>query len=187
MVAIVTRINPWPIVRDQFRPYRVDEGTREINIVHLLVFLVLPMIGGGSLAWALGALAGTYVPTFIAVFAIVAAVFTGLVPIIYAVARNMQLPDRQDEGAWKAVRDAKVRVEVLRELYANIAFAVLLLIFSLVPLVILLFALPEVVADVLSGIVYGVGIAICFSFLHIITGVYEVLDDQASDLMNRLR
>jgi len=183
---MLDRVSPFQIIRDNFCPFSHGVG-RQFSKRHFASFAVLPCVGGVVLACTLYGIQPPTAAIIIGVYSIIAAVMTALLAVIHNVIGSTSVEKGFDAGDWKKKRELILQLEVLRELYANASYAVLILVGGLGPLVALLFDLPCVARVVLSGAVHAVSISVVLSFLSVITGIYLVLDTQAKNMDSAIR
>lgn len=180
--------NLFQIVRDTFQPYVFKANARRFSIVNIANFGVFPTASGAALAWLAGPISSSGNDIYIAVFAVVGAVLTALLAVVQNVVAATDAKTPYDVGARNQESARAVRIEVLRELYANIAYAVLLMVLCGIPIVLLdVETLPKWMKYWCSGAVYAVSVLVIVTFLHIVSGVYLVLDVQAAEASSRLK
>ncbi len=180
------RVNPYQIFKDQFCPFRHGEG-RRFHFGYLFFFLVVPIGVGCPVAYITGPLSDpTTIGLFLAVFSLVAAVLTAMISIIHAVLGGTRFEKEYDPGQFQIVRAEQNRLDVLRELHTNIAFAVILLIFSLVPLIVLLFSINDYWAMGITMVVFSVAVVVAITVLSIMVGVYDIIENEAIRLNDEL-
>lgn len=192
---MIDRLDIFPIIKDHYCPFRYGEG-RRFSWSFLLLFFVAPTAIGILLAWKVGYVDSVQIPLVLSAYSVLAAVMTGLLPIIHAVVGQSRTPETLDVGQRLEIDRALIRIETLRELYSTISYSVIVLTIGVVVTVALVFVLPStsaplgdrrVVALVLSGLVYFVGASTMLSFLNIAVGVYAALEDQAKRTTQELR
>ncbi|HEV7299034.1 MAG TPA: hypothetical protein VGN72_06670 [Tepidisphaeraceae bacterium] len=175
--------NIGPIVWDHFRPFRFGEK-RQTSFQHIAVFLVIPILFGVALSFWKPAGARSQQAAFMTAYSLVAAVMLALLPVVQSILGFTPI-DRErvflerDKPLW---REQVIRLQVLRELYSEISFAVLILVVSLAPAMAAgASALPLWALQGLSAFVYSVGFSAAIACVHIMTNVYLVLDAQAKE------
>ena len=176
-----------PILSDRLRPPSFPDGKR-FNAKHFALIFVLPFVAAVALALRYPVINKDYQPTILAIFGMVAAVLTALLPIIPAVIGNVQVKDKYERSQHAVWVNLANRLDVLRGLYSAISWAVILLVLSLVPVLILQIQnLPALVGQILAGMIYFVGLSVAVAFLEIVAGVYQVLMDQAKQISQKLK
>ncbi len=192
---MLDRLNPIPIAKSYVSPFGGDDdaqSVRRCDWAHVFMFLVAPAVLGLATWLFLGELSGKVedISLYIATVSILAAVMTGLLPIVHGVLGQTQVINYTplDEKSRKAELR---RVETLRELYSAICFSVISLVFGILFLLALAFAeamLPSMrwIRSAFSIFIYIIsGIAIA-AFLNIATGVYAALEHQADGVTSKL-
>lgn len=179
-------INIWLIVKNHFSPFRFGHD-RKFSLPYFFVFFVIPLAIAFALTWRFGAVRDTDIGNFLTVFSVVAAVMTALMPVVQSIVGLADFDTRFGESQKRLYHQQIVRLQVLRELYAEISFSVILLVFALVPLICLeIDSIAPWVRKGMSGFVYFVAAAVALSFLHIIMGIYLVLEVQAHEANRKL-
>lgn len=189
------------IIAHNFRPYRLDIQARRVSWQNVLLFAVFPIGTGVCLEFLIGTITSASIGTFIALLALIGAVLTTLLALIQTLVGGLRLDRKYDGGSRIHAKRPHLRLEVLRELYANIAFSVLAMIVGAIPAILL--AVPSATEGVAtrpqapdyfywvvrgcSCIVYSTCTLQFFTFIHIIAGVYLILDDQAEDAASEFK
>lgn len=161
-------------------------------MLFLMIFLVVPLMAAILIVSQFNSIDDDLIPLIMAAFAVLAAVMTGLLPIVHGVVGQVQCGSFEP-GQFPLVRRELDRIETLRELYSTISYAVIILVLGVVALVALaLIPAPLVGQDgepygmwlwvriTLVGFTYFVAASTMASFFNIATGVYESLEDQAA-------
>lgn len=186
-MLMATDIDIRPIFMDFLRPFRFRKG-RKFSFGHLAFSLLLPLALGILLSFKHPIIAERYQITILTVFGVIAAVMTALLPVVQYVV-GVGLPEERYTRAQHAAWEHQIaRLQVLRSLYSTISVAVVLLVFSLVPLMLLQVNwFPDGVKQGISASIYFVGFATAISFLQVISGVYLVLEAQAKEFDQKLK
>ncbi|CAG0984201.1 hypothetical protein PHYC_01934 [Phycisphaerales bacterium] len=180
--------NLWQIIGDHFCPFSFKGQRRSFSAANAVYFAVAPGCAGYVLLRYAGPISESGNDIYLTVFAVVGAVFTALLTVVQSVVGGTDKATPYDAAARIRESQRSIRLEVLRELYASIAFAVLFLVLSAVPIMALDYApLPHAWRAIASAFTYGVAVLMAFTFLHIISGVYLVLDAQAKETSDRLK
>jgi hypothetical protein len=151
-----------------------------------VIFLAFPVAMSAALAAVAGAIDGDLVVVVIAILSIAAAVLTGLIAVLQNIVGGIRI-DAFLESERMLYRHTRSKLNVLRSLYADIAFTVLVLLIALVASGFLYADINHHINLACSGLIYYAAISLGLSLVHIISGVYLVLDVQANDLERRLR
>lgn len=192
---MIHRLDIRAIIKDHYCPFVVHKG-RRFSLPFFGLFFLIPSAAGAALAMTVGYVNLTLIPLVLAAFGVLAAVMTGLLPIIHTVVGHTRdfvklEPGRKIEGEREIIR-----IETLRELYSTISYSVIVLTAGIVVAVALVFVLPpdgantttpvapypryyDVLARIFSGFVYFVGASTILSFLNIAVGVYAALEEHA--------
>jgi hypothetical protein len=184
---MATDLDIGPIIWDFLHPFSFRKG-RRFSFSHLLWTIISPAAVAIWLSFKYPVIDPQYQVTLLTVFGLIAAVMTSLLPVVQYVV-GLDIPkERYPEAKYAAWEHQVVRLNVLRSLYATISFSVILLVFSLVPLIFLQTAwIPPNGKQVISASIYFVGLAVSVSFLQVISGVYLVLEAQAREYDQKLR
>jgi hypothetical protein len=184
---MATDIDIRPIFSDFFHPFRFG-GKRKFSVPHFLWTIVLPAAWGAWLSTKHPAISDKYQVTLLTAFGAIAAVMTALLPVVqYVVGADLQ-STRYSESQRSQWQHQVDRLNVLRGLYSTISVSVILLVFALVPLTLLQVAwFPPEAKQAISASIYFVGGAVAISFLQVVSGVYLVLNAQASQIDQRLK
>ena len=172
------------ILRDHFSPFRFSKG-RRFSVRQLILFLVVPLVAGIGLAWLHPVISDKHQGTFLAVYSILGAVLIGLLPIAQNVlAFSAPTTEKEySEAEYESWKQQISRLQVLRELYADICYTVILLVISLAPIMFLESSvIPPIAKHAIVTFVYFVGVSVAMSFLHITSSVYLVLDHHAKHI-----
>lgn len=183
---IKSELDIWPIFSDFFRPFKF-KGGRKFSVIHLFWTMVLPAALAVWFSFKHPVIPDKYQITLLTVFGVIAAVMTALLPVVqYVVGADVKNKYTESQRAeWEHQVD---RLQVLRGLYSTISVAVILLVFSLVPLTLLQVDwLPKEAKQVVSASIYFIGVATAISFLQVISGVYLVLESQAKQVDQKLK
>jgi hypothetical protein len=176
-----------PIISDRFRPFRLDSG-RRFSFMHFALTFVLPVLVATWVCVRYPVIDKEYQVTLLTIFGIIAAVLTALLPIVQSVVGNFTLPERYTPAQSARWQNQRVRLEVLRGLYSAISWAVVLLVLSLVPMLLLqVESFPGLLKRFIAFLIYFVALSVAVCFLEIVVGVYQVLEDQARQIAQQLK
>jgi hypothetical protein len=176
----------WPIFRDHLCPYRYGVK-RQFNVKRFGVLVGLPVAFGVALSFVYPEIQEKHQGTYLAVYAIVASVMIGLIPVTQNLVGLADTGRRYDAGERPLFRQQVIRLQVLRELYAELAFVVVLLVASFVPILLAGAAsFPGWLKQCISAFAYSVGAAVALAFLRTVAGIYLVLDVQAHEVNKKL-
>lgn len=184
---MVTTVNLKTIIVDFFYPPQFGEKAK-ISLWRLFAFAVLPIGLGGAMAIFLPTLPSSYQGTFFQIFALVATVFTAMMPIVQAVAQHRTPAAKYTKAQAADWKGEVTRLDVLRSLYSALTWAVLLTIAAVVPLLVLqIESLPEIPKRIVAGVIYAISISIAFIFIDVVVGIYLLLADETKSLEAKLR
>lgn len=196
------RLDPRQIVGDRFRIF-YQNGTRPWSAASFLVFCLLPILLGLALVAFLGVPPPSTISLIVASFGILAAVLVGLLPVIHGLVSQAKIERAYTLGEVRIGELELERLRSLRELYAVIAFSILVLVFGVAAATFLaaiyeLAPLPEKSATRLAGwwewsalassfLVYSVASSTTLSFIDLASGVYTALESQADESEHMIR
>ena len=183
---MLNRVNVIVLLRDQYRPYRHLHG-RRWHLGHVMLFGIVPACVGVGAGLLVGPLNAAAAGTMIAAFSVLAAVMTALVSVVHSLVGNVRIPEPFDPGARRVAEQVVARLEVLRELYTSITFAVLTQVFGVVILTLTFLPLPVWVDSTLTCLALGVAAVALMVLLTVALGVYQSLTDEADRRENELR
>lgn len=195
------RLNPARILADRFR-VSYDNGDRRRSALSFCIFAALPVALGLLLTWLLSVPPGATIALIVASFGILAAVLVGLLPVIHGLVSQANVERGYTLGEMKIGELELARLRSLRELYAVIAYSILLLILGvaastalaalyelspLEPVESRAMGLVDWMYLVASFLIYFVASSTAFSFFDLASGVYDALESQADESERMIR
>jgi hypothetical protein len=184
---MATDIDISPIVSDYFRPFKFGQG-RRFSWGRFVLSVCLPFSLALVLSWRHHVIAEQYQMSILTVILFVAAAMVAMLPVVqYIVGTGIQNTP-YTEAQYAVWRHQVARHQTSVGLYSSISWAVVLSVFSMVPLLLLQVPrLPATIKWISSVSIYFVGFSLAILFLEITSGVYLVLKAQAAEVDQRLK
>lgn len=194
------------VLDDQFRPYRVSVGNA-FNFVHTVFVLSAPVV----IAIVAGCMGGGFVQhnaaNLLAAFAIIASVMTAIMPTIHGLVGDVELKQIEELKGGSKTSDANIesastlvaKIELVRSLYAAVAWSVILLVAAIAPLLVLMNSsfedsekapigwIAAVLRGLLTFIVAYAGATSFVSLLQIVTGVHLMIRHKQAPLETEVK
>lgn len=124
---MLDKVNVTRIVVDHIRTLR-DNRTGRLSIPDLLLFFLVPGVISGVLLYSYGSLERNLINIVATSLSIFAALLFNLLLIVYDVMAKVEGSNSNDD---------KLRRQVLREVFSNISFAILVAIWAIVSILVL--------------------------------------------------
>jgi uncharacterized membrane protein HdeD (DUF308 family) len=179
-----------------FATYCTD-SKRKCNWARLIVYGIVPIIVGILLALHLGKPADDAMSMVVAVFAVVAAVLIGLLPLVHSILGQANTERKYDQGERPLAQQELDRVQTLQDLHAAISWAVILLVLALGCCAAIAmipakedqqgFAWQDVVHWVLLAILYSVMASTALTFFDVARGVFEGMESHSEAVKTKIR
>lgn len=184
---MATEIDITPIVSDYFHPFKFGQS-RRFSWHRFALSVGLPLVLALALSWPHPVIAEKYQMSILTVIGIIAAVMVAMLPVVqYIVGVGVQAEPYR-EAQYSVWKHQVARHQVSVGLYSSISWAVVLSVFSAVPLLLLQIpSLPHSAKWIFSVAIYFVGFALAILFLEITSGVYLVLKAQANEIDQKLK
>lgn len=161
-----SKINIWPIVRDHLGTLE-DNRTKKISFLDLAVFFGIPVIAAVPLAWVDYALSDSIRNVLGAAMAVFVGLLFNVLLLIYDVVSRRE-----------ASTSNQRRREFLKEVYSNLAFAILIAVVTLANLVSTAFVTQPIASLTLSGIVYYLSGVFSLTLLMVLKRIHALFADQ---------
>ena len=165
---MLNKINVLPIIKDHLNTLR-DNRTQKVSITDLFMFFAVPAVAAAALVWrdfSVDSDVRNVIGLSMAVF--VGLLFNVLLVIYDVVSRR----DTQDLASVR-------RREFLKEVYANLAFSILIAVGSLLLLVATAFT-STLATRVLSGIIFYLAGMFVLTLLMVLKRLHGLFTDQFS-------
>ncbi len=151
------------------------------------MYLGIPALLAYLLHGRFGNVGHEQLPTFLAVYGILAAVVVGLLPLVYTIIGQTDTSREYTPGQRPLAERELTRIYTLQDLYSTISYSTFLLVVSIF-CCIMIGIMPSdtatqadwmrVLIAALSGTTYFVGVSTAISILDVGNGVFDAMNDQ---------
>lgn len=178
------------IIKHHFSKYE-SGSIGKLSFSKLCTFGATPFILSFIWIYYHGVIDNTHISTYLTILAVVGSVLTAMLAVVQAII-GFPMPEiegvKLDPVDYPIYKKAMARLTTLRELYANIAFSVLLVVASM-PVFLILKTIKSapIAHGICSTIIYFVCTSVALTFIYVISGVYTTLDDHGDKLADKLK
>lgn len=170
-----TKFSVSDILRDEIKTLR-NFATKKTSYVDVFINLIFPFLVAIALIIFGKIIKGGAIDSILTAFSVFSALLLNLMILVYTVVTR---ENNKDAGKNKD----QLKLQLLRETYTNIQFAVLISVFVIIVLLLMLF-LPnfEWLELILSFIVYYIVFVFVFTIMMILKRTYVIMKNEMGEL-----